>query len=267
MTDDRSSGSLFSSNTNTPTDDVRHDINTVHGAWSHESRRRTRRALVFLIPGFIIALGIYAFLAYNCDDIPGYEIFHPIPEPPQNSILDLGGETYTVPANSFGFPEAKVKISLVASLAPEKLLKILHMAVDDKPSEIFVELVDTKDVPQDELGRLRDNDSCRLTINGQTQFTLGTGKDAQTIYIDLPIDAGYRPVDLQAVIRQVHEKEYGPTPYPVFRPVNADVTKAEAKLGDGHSHGDGHHHDDDEDREPPDVTPPNFDSFTPQQIP
>ena len=222
MEKDRQSESLFSSSGKK--NDVRHDLGTVHEAWSAERRRRIRHALMLLIPLIaVIACIIAVFLHFHPEYGPDRLSDPPIDEETyQMQKLMAEGKLPPPPPDTdttviYGNPDAKLQISLAKKFAEKKLLDLLFSAVDSKPSEISLKLIAKNDLDENELDFIKGSGSCMLQFNGKNSYDLTMPNGSQrTFYLDGPYEMSFNNDDLMLIIKDLHAKLYGEPKVPIF---------------------------------------------------
>ncbi|MBP5639854.1 MAG: hypothetical protein J6X55_10270 [Victivallales bacterium] len=222
MGTDNHSESLFT--TTKKSEDIRHNLGTVHQAWSNERRRRIKTALAVLIPLIVVvAVGIAVFLHFNPEYGPERLSDPPIDEAAYQYQKALAEGKLPPPppdtdaSEEFGNVDAKVKISVAKKYADKALLAILFEAVDAKPSEIYLKLIANKDLTDNEKDFIKGSGSCMLTFNDQNsiQLTMPNGSD-RTIYLDGPYDMAFNKDDIMLIIKKLHTEAYGVPKVPVF---------------------------------------------------
>ena len=231
MDNDNHSESLFTTSKNT--NDVRHNLGTVHEAWSQERRRRVRHALLLLIPLLALAAGgIAVFLHFNPEYGPDRLSDPPIdeetyqmqkaaaegrlpPPPPDTDTTEL-----------YGNPDAKLKITIAKKYAEKKLIELLLSAVDSKPSEISLKLIAKKDLDENELDFIKGSGSCLLQFNDKNSYELTMPNGSRRmIYLDGPYEMSFNNDDLMLIIKDLHTKLYGVPKVPVFPELAAKEEK------------------------------------------
>lgn len=252
--------------------DVRHDLDTVQEQWKKEKRRRIRRALVRVVLPLAVLVA-YTILAARTPALPGHALFamHPFSygggccgedDHDEDDGHDHGQakpENDTPqPPGTLGFPEAKVRISVVGQLAPKDLMELLLKAVDAKPSEIFLTIVGKDTLPPQQLAAMENDETCGLTLNGKTTYDIldNDGKRKQ-IHLDGPFAVAYTADDLAIAIMDVHAQQYGKPAWPVFTPISDEaaeqVAERERKIAERQQkrQDDGHGHGEEDSDEPP----------------
>lgn len=184
--------------------DILHDIETVQAKWEREHKRR--RALmikIFIVGGIFLALAIGSVI-YKIHRINQIRL----------SFEEKAAKRYL----PIGYREAKIRIFAYESEAYESVEDILREAVDNMPSEFYIQFrtlagVDGEEV-ENALGKFRPG----ISINGQYKFTIkdGSGNEKEIELVENP-GQKFRLNDLAAIINQVHKEVYGDR---YLRPVN-----------------------------------------------
>lgn len=229
--------------------DILHDIETVQAKWEIEHRRRrTLMIKVFIVGGIFLALVIGSVI---------YKI-HKI-----NQIRLSIEEKAAMKYMPIGYREAKIRIFVYEDETYEGVDNILREAVDNMPSEFYIQFRDLQGVDGEEVenalgGRFRPG----VSINNQYKFTIkdenGNDKEVQLIE---KFGQLFKLQDLAAVLNQVHKEVYGER---YLRPINTySANRIQAipveDMDDDPSEESQHDHknedDDDEQEEPKDITP------------
>ena len=215
-------------------DDVLHSVATVEVFWAQEKARRRRLMLKYGLPSVVVLLalallGAWHFKVYPFDEKPAWLT---APEPPAE------GEPGALVERAEGNPEAKVKIVVVKPAGGEldaNVSKILHEAIDLKPSEFYLEYQIADKLPKEERELLMEYQGQLITVNGKSDFSFGDPKRPDhTVSLKGFAPMFYTPQDLLEVINQVYREEYGPTDAPLL-----DLEALGLAPADGHTAGSG----------------------------
>lgn len=218
-----------------PQADVRHDIGTVQEKWSAEQRRRTKKALLILLPIFLVLLPTFLTLSYNIPGFPLHDTMHGIGGGGCCGSGDDHGHDHdhdeeaqkhqpkveVNPADAkpgMGFVDAKVVITVAPEYAPSSIMNILYDAVGSKPSEIRVNYIVGDMVTKDMENDMRTKETCAMTINNMTKVDVVVNGQPKSIFLDGPAGVAYTADDLAEAIMKVHEDVYGKPQHPVFVP-------------------------------------------------
>ena len=228
--------------------DILHDIETVQAKWEIEHRRRrTLMIKVFIIGGIFLMLAIGSVI-YKIHKINQIRI----------SIEEKAAMKYM----PIGYKEAKIHIIAYENETYEGVDDILREAVDNMPSEFYIELKSLQGVDGEEVEKALDRFRPGISINKQYKFTIkdADGNDKEVQFIEKP-GQFFKLPDLAAVINKVHKEVYGDR---YLQPVNTYSTNRLQAIPiegmDDESSGDGqtarkNDDDDDKQEEPEDVTP------------
>lgn len=177
--DDKRSGSLFDDG------DVRHSVDTVEERWKNESLRRRRLAIKFGLPIVVVLLAAWLIPARICRFFPFEKSMEE--EKAEFEAMQKEAEAKATPYKSKrGNPDAKMKMYIVLYPRDELSLgcsDVLEKALDNRPSELYVETWDIDKVEDEELKKLFKNDSnAGFIINGKHNFTFTNFRGIEKTY-------------------------------------------------------------------------------------
>ncbi len=222
--------------------DILHDIETVQAKWAREQgRRRILMAKLFCLGGLCL-LALLGTVIYRIHKQAEYR-----------RALELQEQMKYDP---IGYKDAKIHILLFLSDSSEITEELLREAVNNKPSEFYVEFKPLAGVDGEEVEKALGAFRPGVTINGQHTFKIkeedGTEKTVQLF------DEGfsYKAKDLAIILNHLHQQIYGES---YLRPINSqfdfrtqnieiegvdneDPTEKKESPKSGH----GHDHDEEE---------------------
>ena len=175
--------------------DILHDIETVQAKWAREQgRRRKLMVKIFCLGG----LCLFALL--------GSVIYRIHRQAEFRRALELQEQRKY---NPIGYKDAKIHILFFFSDSSAITEELLREAVNNKPSEFYVEFKPLEGVDGEEVEKALGKFRPGLTINGQHTFKIkdedGTEKTIQLF------DEGYayKAKDLAIILNQLHQQIYG----------------------------------------------------------
>ena len=175
--------------------DILHDIETVQAKWAREQgRRRKLMAKIFCLGG----LCLFALL--------GSVIYRIHRQAEFRRAMELQEQRKY---NPIGYVNSKIRILFLFSDSSEMTEELLREAVNNKPSEFYVEFKPLAGVDGEEVEKALGKFRPGLTINGQYTFKIkdenGTEKTVQLF------DEGfsYKTKDLAIILNQLHQQIYG----------------------------------------------------------
>ena len=176
--------------------DILHDIETVQAKWAREQvRRRALMVKVFIIGGFFLLLGLGGVI---------YRIYR------INQMRKLYEEQEQKKFEPIGYRNAKIRIFLYANEDAEAVADLLREAVDNKPSEFYVQFRPLEGVDGEEVEKALGKFQPGITINGKYEFKI---KDQDGVEKDVKLlgDPGhlFNLKELGIIINQVHQQIYG----------------------------------------------------------
>ncbi len=176
--------------------DILHDIETVQAKWAREQvRRRALMVKVFIIGGLFLLLGLGAVI---------HRIYR------INQMRKYYEEQEQKKFDPIGYRNAKIRIFLYANEDAEAVADILREAVDNKPSEFYVQFRPLEGVDGEEVEKALGKFQPGVTINGKYEFKI---KDQNGVEKDVKLlgDPGhfFNLKDLGIIINQVHQQIYG----------------------------------------------------------
>ncbi|MGI5924229.1 MAG: hypothetical protein ACOX9E_09820 [Lentisphaeria bacterium] len=214
----RSSDSLFSQH------DVTRSVEAVKICWEMEKARRRRLILRIILPILLLALVATAYSLMRSDF--GKQLFSSRShsgdhrhsgsdaDPVEGSCGCCRG-----PGRSEGYEGAKIKVLAVIPGGTPRygdLMRVLLDAVDNKPSEFHVRLVDLFDLNEESAEELIGDYCTAIVINGQKEFTVPAGDGTtRTVSFMENVNQNLSAQDLVTVLNQLHAEHYGPSPKPV----------------------------------------------------
>jgi len=176
--------------------DILHDIETVQAKWAREQVRR--RALMVKV--FIVG-GIFLFLAIG-------GVIHRIYQLNQMRLsLEEQEQRKYLP---IGYQNAKIHIISFASDSSQAAEEILREAVDNKPSEFYIEFKNLQGVDGEEVEKALGNFRPGIAINGKYKFKIidENGKEKEVQLLDEP-GFMFTVKELGIIINQIHQQIYG----------------------------------------------------------
>lgn len=229
--------------------DILHDIETVQAKWAREQvRRRALMVKVFIVGGIFLFLALGSVI-YKIHRQAQYR--QALEEQEQRKYLPIG------------YRDAKIHIIIYESESSVASEELLREAVDNKPSEFYVEFKSLAGVDGEEVERALGKFRPGIIINGKYEFKIQdeNGEEKVVKLLDDP-GLSYKIKELGIIINQVHTQLYGDS---YIQPINscfdkrtqsipiADLLDAEtielenAKKGHDHDHdhGDGEKLDED----------------------
>lgn len=245
----RSSDSLFSQH------DVTRSVEAVKICWEMEKARRRRLILRIILPILLLVLVATAYSLMRSDF--GKQLFssrshsgaccNSDADPVEGSCGCCRG-----PGRSEGYEGAKIKVLAVIPGGTPRygdLMRVLFDAVDNKPSEFHVRLVDLFDLNEESAEELIGDYCTAIIINGQKEFTVPDSDGGTRIVSFMEnVNQNLSAQDLVTVLNQLHAEHYGPSPKPVVTlPEPEPDPHAEAAAGErlpkvipaDHAHDDG----------------------------
>ena len=176
--------------------DILHDIETVQAKWAREQvRRRALMVKVFIIGGIFLLVGLGAVI---------HRIYR------INQMRKYYEEQEQKKFDPIGYRNAKIRIFLYANEDAEAVADILREAVDNKPSEFYVQFRPLEGVDGEEVEKALGKFQPGVTINGKYEFKI---KDQNGVEKDVKLlgDPGhfFNLKDLGIIINQVHQQIYG----------------------------------------------------------
>ena len=230
--------------------DILHDIETVQARWEREHRRRRAQMIkLFIVGGFFLTLAIGTVI---------YRI-HLI-----NQIRISMEEEEAKKFLPIGYRNAKIHVISYAGDTYESVENILREAVDNMPSEFYIEFKSLEGVDGEEVEKALGKFRPGIVINNQYQFTLkdDEGNDKEVKFVD---DPGYsfRIKDIGIILNRVHKELYGDR---YLRPINSlfdnriqavPIEGSEDDMSDDEQTiTEKHDHDDDKEEENPEGVVP-----------
>ena len=177
--DDRKSGSLFNDG------DVRHSVDTVEERWKNESLRRRRLAIKFGLPAVIVLLAAWLIPARICRFFP-FEKSYEEEKAEFEAMQKKAEESATPYKSKRGNPDAKMKLYFVLYPRDEISLgcdDVIQKALDNRPSELYLEVWEIDKVESEELKNLFQKDSnAGFVINGKHNFTYTSFRGIEKTY-------------------------------------------------------------------------------------
>ena len=175
--------------------DILHDIETVQAKWAREQdRRRKLMVKIFCLGG----LCLFALL--------GSVIYRIHKQAEFRRALELQEQRKY---NPIGYKDSKIHILFFFSDSSAVTEELLREAVNNKPSEFYVEFKPLAGVDGEEVEKALGKFRPGVTINGQYTFKIkdedGTEKTSQLL------DEGhsYKGRDLAIILNQLHQQIYG----------------------------------------------------------
>ena len=175
--------------------DILHDIETVQAKWAREQdRRRKLMVKIFCLGG----LCLFALL--------GSVIYRIHKQAEFRRALELQEQRKY---NPIGYKDSKIHILFFFSDSSAVTEELLREAVNNKPSEFYVEFKPLAGVDGEEVEKALGKFRPGVTINGQYTFKIkdedGTEKTIQLL------DEGhsYKGRDLAIILNQLHQQIYG----------------------------------------------------------
>lgn len=218
----RTSDSLFSKH------DVTRSVEAVKLCWEMEKARRRRLILRIILPILLFVLVAAAYSLMRSDF--GKQLFsshrHSDAHDHSGACCDddahlAGGSCGCCqgPGRSEGYEGAKIKVlAVIPGGTPryDDFTRVLLDAVDNKPSEFHVRLVDLFDLEEESAKELVGAYCTAIVINDQKEFTVPDGDGAtRTVSFMENVNRNLSARDLVTVLNQLHAEHYGPSPKPV----------------------------------------------------
>lgn len=226
--------------------DILHDIETVQAKWAREQvRRRALMVKVFIVGGILLCLALGSVI-YKIHKQAQYRLS--LEEQEQRKYLPIG------------YRDAKIHMIIYEGDSSGQAEELLREAVDNKPSEFYVEFKNLAGVDGDEVVAALGNFRPGITINGKYEFKIKDENGEEKV-VKLLDDPGYmfKIKELGIIINQVHAQLYGDS---YLQPITSQFgyrtqsipiegleeaeTAAEAAKK---THGHDHDHDHDKDKE------------------
>ena len=185
--------------------DILHDIETVQAKWAREqARRRAIMVKVFIAGGIILSI-LLGLLFYKIHQIAAF----------RQALLEEEQNKY----KPIGYQNAKIHIISYANDSSLAAEEILREAVDNKPSEFYIEFKSLEGVDGEEVEKALGKFQPGIVINGQYQFTIKDDKGNDKV-VKLLDDTGftYKAHELAAIVNMVHAQIYGES---YLRPVHS----------------------------------------------
>ena len=204
--DDKRSGSLFDGG------DVRHSVDTVEERWKNESLRRRRLAIKFGLPIVVVLLAAWLVPARICRFFPFEKSFEE--EKAEFEAAQKKAEEKATPyISKKGNPDAKMKVVFVVYPRDELSLgcsDVVDKALDNRPSELYVEMWEIDKLEDEGLKSLFQKESCAgFVINGKHNFTYVNFRGIEKTYDSVnkePHDL--LDVDLAYILNTEYKKIY-----------------------------------------------------------
>lgn len=231
----RSSDSLFAER------DVTHSVEAVKLCWEMEKTRRRRLLLRVVLPILLVIMVVSVYMLMRSDF--GKQLFSGHSHSGGCCGSDTPGAENAAdhqgPGRFEGYAGAKIKIlAIIPGGTPRygDFTRVLLDAVDNKPSEFHVQLVDLFDLNEDSAKELVGAYCTAIVINGQKEFAVsdGAGATRQVTFME-NVNQNLSAQDLVTVLNQLHAEYYGPSAKPVVtlpEPQPEPVAEAEAAPRD-----------------------------------
>ena len=176
--------------------DILHDIETVQAKWAREQSRRR----VLMIKVFIIG-GLFLFLCLGSVIHRIYRI---------NQMRKYYEEQELKKFDPIGYRDAKIRIMLYGSETSESVADLLREAVDNKPSEFYVQFRSLEGVDGEEVEKALGKFIPGVTINGKYTFKIKdeNGEEKEVQLLENP-GLKYKLKELGIIINQIHQQIYG----------------------------------------------------------
>lgn len=196
--------------------DILHSVATVEACWALEKARRRRLMLKYGLPAVVLMTALALLAAWHFKVFPFAEkpAWLTAPELPPE------GDPAALVERTEGNPEAKIKIVVTRPAGrglDENVSRILHEAIDVKPSEFHLEYHLADKLPKEEREALMEYEGHSISINGKTSFAFGDpSRPDRSVSLMGHSPMFFTPQDLLEVINLVHREVYGPTEKPVL---------------------------------------------------
>lgn len=211
----RASDSLFAEA------DVTHSVEAVKLCWEMEKTRRRRLLLRVVLPLLLLLLvgGVYVLARSDVGkQLLNGQFGHSHAGGCCGS--DVPADTTTAKPGRFeGYDGAKIKIlAVIPGGTPryEDFNRVLFDAIDNKPSEFHLQLVDLFDLTEESAKELVGAYCTAIVINGQKEFPLPDDQGGtRTVSFMETVNPNLSALDLVAVLNKLHAEQYGPSSKPV----------------------------------------------------
>ena len=175
--------------------DILHDIETVQAKWAREQGRRRKLMVKLFCLGGLCLFALLGSMLYRIHKQAEFR-----------RALELQEQRKY---NPIGYKDSKIHILFFFSDSSEITEGLLREAVNNKPSEFYVEFKPLEGVDGEEVEKALGKFRPGVTINGQYTFKIkdedGTEKTIQLF------DEGYsyKPKELAIILNQLHQQIYG----------------------------------------------------------
>jgi len=211
----RSSDSLFAER------DVTHSVEAVKLCWEMEKARRRRLLLRVVLPIMLVVMGVAVYMLTRSEF--GKQLFsghsHSGGCCGSDGPMAENAADYKGPGRFEGYEGAKIKIlAIIPGGTPRygDFTRVLLDAIDNKPSEFHVQLIDLFDLNEESAKELVGAYCTAIVINDQREFTVpdGDGGTRAVTFME-NVNQDLSAQDLVTVLNQLHAEHYGPSVKPV----------------------------------------------------
>jgi hypothetical protein len=175
--------------------DILHDIETVQAKWAREQGRRRKLMVKIFCVGGLFLFALLGCLLYRIHRQAEFR-----------RALELQEQRKY---NPIGYKDAKIHILFFFSDSSDRTEELLREAVNNKPSEFYVEFKPLEGIDGEEAEKALGTFRPGLTINGQHTFKIkdenGTEKTIQLF----DENYSYKIKELALILNQLHQQIYG----------------------------------------------------------
>jgi len=187
-----------------------------------EKARRRRILLRVILPILLVVMGVAVYMLTRSDFVrqlfSGHSHSGGCCESGELMAGD-GDGSFRGPGRFEGYEAAKIKIlAIIPGATPRygDFTRVLHDAIDNKPSEFYVQHIDLFDLNEESAAELVGAYCTAIVINGQKEFTVPDGKGGtRTVTFMENVNPDLSAPDLVTVLNQLHAEHYGPSAKPV----------------------------------------------------